>query len=128
MIDHIYLPVTDMTRSKGFYAGTLESLGWRAIGAFDASAAPDGVPDLYGFGHQSGASIWLQELESDGCKLYLGIAAPDRASVDRVYAAALAAGASDDRGPAVRDYFSAGYYAANVLDPDGHRLEFVHKS
>jgi hypothetical protein len=27
-----------------------------------------------------------------------------------------------------RAYFGDGYYAANVFDPDGHSLEFVHKS
>jgi catechol 2,3-dioxygenase-like lactoylglutathione lyase family enzyme len=130
MIDHIYVPVSDITRSTEFYARALESLGWRAIGAYDASAvsAPERVPDAFGFGDQSGASIWLRELETEGYKLYIGIAAPDRGAVDVVYAAALAAGAADNDGPGIRHYFTDGYYAANVFDPDGHSLEFVHKS
>jgi catechol 2,3-dioxygenase-like lactoylglutathione lyase family enzyme len=128
MIDHIYVPVRDVTRSTEFYARALESLGWRAIGAYDASAAPERVPDAFGFGDQSGASIWLQELETEGYKLYIGIAAPDRAAVDAVYAAALGAGAINNDGPGIRRYFGDGYYAANVFDPDGHSLEFVHKS
>jgi len=128
MIDHIYVPVRDVTRSTEFYARALESLGWRAIGAYDSSAAPERVPDAFGFGDQSGASIWMQELETEGYKLYIGIAAPDRAAVDAVYAAALAAGAINNDGPGPRRYFGDGYYAANVFDPDGHSLEFVHKS
>jgi catechol 2,3-dioxygenase-like lactoylglutathione lyase family enzyme len=128
MIDHIYLPVTDLARSKDFYARTLGTLGWQAIGAYDSSTGPAGIPDLYGYGDRSGSSIWLRELDTVDYRFYVGIAAPDRASVDAVYSAALAAGATDAGGPAIRAYFGDGYYAANVLDPDGHTLEFVHKS
>jgi catechol 2,3-dioxygenase-like lactoylglutathione lyase family enzyme len=128
MIDHVYVPVRDVTLSTAFYTGALKTLGWYTIGDYDASAAPERVPDAFGLGDQSGASIWLRELETEGWKLYLGIAAPDRAAVDAVYAAALAAGATDNDGPGIRRYFGDGYYAANVFDPDGHSLEFVHKS
>jgi hypothetical protein len=34
----------------------------------------------------------------------------------------------DEGEPADRTYFAPGYYAANVADFDGNRLEFVHKA
>jgi len=36
--------------------------------------------------------------------------------------------AGDEGEPADRTYFAPGYYAANVADFDGSRLEFVHKA
>lgn len=37
--------------------------------------------------------------------------------MDAIYATAIAAGGTDAGEPAIRGYFSDGYYAANVLDP-----------
>src|SRR2546423_15216662 len=50
------------------------------------------------------------------------------AEVDAAYAAAIAAGASDNGKPSARLYYDPRYYAGNVFDPDGYSLEFVYKS
>lgn len=50
MIDHVYITVSDLDRSRALYGIILGALGWRELGAFDASDAPDDVPDLFGFG------------------------------------------------------------------------------
>jgi predicted lactoylglutathione lyase len=52
----------------------------------------------------------------------------DNDAVDAAYAAAISAGGIDEGAPADRTYFAPGYYAANVADFDGNRLEFVHKA
>jgi catechol 2,3-dioxygenase-like lactoylglutathione lyase family enzyme len=49
-------------------------------------------------------------------------------AADAAYAAAIGAGGIDEGEPADRTYFAPGYYAANVADFDGNRLEFVHKA
>lgn len=49
MIDHVYVSVVDIDKSRKFCADALRPLGWREVGAFDASSAPAGDPDLYGF-------------------------------------------------------------------------------
>jgi len=36
--------------------------------------------------------------------------------------------AADNGAPGARLHYDPRYYAANVLDPDGYSLEFVHKS
>lgn len=126
MIDHIYLPVTDLTRSVDFYTSLLGELGWRVIGAYDSST--EGVPSLYGFYAPNLSSIWLRVVNDVPAPYYVGIAVANRPGVDSIYAIALGAGGTDAGRPAIRHYFSDGYYAANVCDPDGHTLEFVNKS
>jgi hypothetical protein len=42
--------------------------------------------------------------------------------------AALAAGGRDNGAPGIRAHYHANYYAAFVIDPDGHHIEAVcHK-
>jgi predicted lactoylglutathione lyase len=45
--------------------------------------------------------------------------------VDAFYSAALAAGGQDNGAPGLRNQYSEHYYAAFVLDPDGHNIEVV---
>ncbi|CAN5138334.1 hypothetical protein BH11ACT6_BH11ACT6_45130 [soil metagenome] len=51
-----------------------------------------------------------------------------RGDQDAADVAAVQAGGIDDGAPGMGLHFSDGYYAANVLDIDGNRLEIVHKS
>jgi len=135
LIDHVYISVSDTARSLAFYAAALEPLGWRKVGKYESSSGPEGIPDLYGLGDavygtgaEGGSSIWLRERQLGETGLYIGFAAIDSSAVDAAYAAALKAGGTDDGRPAPRTYFGPGYYAANVIDFDGNRLELVTKS
>jgi predicted lactoylglutathione lyase len=135
MIDHVYISVTDIERSLRFYLEALAPLGWRAFGKYDSAAGPESVPDLHGIGDDSyvsgaavGSSIWLRQRLSGETGLYLGIVCDTNEQVDAAYAAAIQAGGISEGTPADRTYFAAGYYAANVADFDGNRLEFVHKA
>lgn len=135
MIDHVYISVTDIEKSLGFYLAALEPLGWREFGKYDGASGPDSVPDLFGLGDATyvsgtgvGSSIWLRQRKPGETGLYLGIVCGNNEAVDAAYAAAINAGGIDEGAPADRLYFSAGYYAANVADFDGNRLEFVHKA
>ena len=51
--------------------------------------------------------------------------AQDRAAVDAFHKAALGEGAKDNGGPGVRPHYGPNYYAAFVIDPDGHNIEAV---
>ena len=100
-----------------------------------AVSSPEGVPDLSGIGDDAfrcrkavGSSIWLRQRKPGETGLYLGIVCDANALVDAAYAAAIKAGGTDEGKPADRTYFARGYYAANVADFDGNRLEFVHKA
>lgn len=58
--------------------------------------------------------------------LHVCFAAPDRESVAAFHAAAIAAGGRDNGSPGIRADYSADYFAAFVVDPDGYRLEALH--
>ncbi|WP_433590843.1 VOC family protein [Nocardia sp. CA-145437] len=135
MIDHVYISVTDIEQALAFYLEALAPAGWRAFGNYNAYSGPENVPDLFGIGDadylsgvQVGSSIWLRQRESGETGLYLGIVCDSNEMVDAAYAAALRAGGIDEGKPADRTYFAPGYYAANVRDIDGNRIEFVHKA
>ena len=57
--------------------------------------------------------------------MHVAFRAADRATVAAFHAAALAAGARDNGGPGLRTHYHPAYFAAFVLDPDGHNLEAV---
>jgi catechol 2,3-dioxygenase-like lactoylglutathione lyase family enzyme len=135
MIDHIYISVSDIPRSLAFYAATLKPLGWRSLATYDSTNGPAEVPDLYGLadaaygsGVTVGTSIWLRQRHPGETGLYVGFAADSEAEVQAVYEAALAAGGTSEREPAVQTHFGPNYYAANVGDFDGNHLEIVHKT
>jgi catechol 2,3-dioxygenase-like lactoylglutathione lyase family enzyme len=128
MIDHVFLTVSDMDRSTEFYRQVLKPLGVNQIVDFDGSTGPEGHPDLKGFSGDTGFGLWLREGVSAGQAAHVGFSAPAKEAVDAAYAAAMAAGATDNGGPGDRPYYDPGYYAANVFDPDGYSLEFTYKA
>jgi catechol 2,3-dioxygenase-like lactoylglutathione lyase family enzyme len=128
VIDHVFLTVSDMDRSIEFYDQALRPLGMRHLIDFDGSDGPEGHPDLKGFGKDGAYVLWLRDGVSEGRAAHVGFVAPSKETVDAAYATAMAAGATDNGAPGDRPYYGPGYYAANVLDPDGYSLEFTYKS
>ncbi len=127
MLDHVFLSVSDLTRSIAFYAAALAPLGITDRVDYDGADGPPGHPDLKGFGCGGRIFFWLRTGVVEGGAAHIGFIAKSKAEVDAAYAAAMAAGASDNGPPAARTYYDPRYYAANVLDPDGYSLEFVFK-
>jgi catechol 2,3-dioxygenase-like lactoylglutathione lyase family enzyme len=124
MIDHLSLGVRDLAHSRAFYDAILAPLGYRR--GFDHD-------DVAGYGLPGGHPLREQALpfwigaEAEGSALngHVCFSAPDRAAVDAFHKAALAAGARDNGAPGLRPQYHASYYAAFVIDPNGHRLEAV---
>jgi hypothetical protein len=50
------------------------------------------------------------------------------AAVDAFHAAAIAHGGTDDGPPGLRPHFGPDYYACFVFDPEGWKLECLHKA
>ncbi|AJZ57104.1 glyoxalase-like domain protein [Paraburkholderia fungorum] len=118
MIDHLSLGVSELARSRRFYDTALGVLGYLLLSADDSSLS-------YGAGNPT---LWLlrtsRPVAADAeSGLHLSFAATTPAQVDAFYRAALDNGGSDNGRPGLRETYSAGYYAAFVLDPDGYRLE-----
>jgi len=52
--------------------------------------------------------------------------AASRQAVDAAWKSALAQGATDVGAPGLRPRYAEDFYAAYCLDPEGHKLCFVH--
>jgi catechol 2,3-dioxygenase-like lactoylglutathione lyase family enzyme len=128
MLDHIFLSVSDVERSIVFYTAALAPLGITTRLDYDGKDGPSGHPDLKGFGAKGRIFFWLRQGRADSHAAHVGFVASSQGEVDAAYAAAIAAGATDNGAPGARLYYDPRYYAANVLDLDGYSLEFVFKS
>jgi catechol 2,3-dioxygenase-like lactoylglutathione lyase family enzyme len=111
LLDHVHLRVRDLAASKRFYAGALAPLGLGLTAE--------------GEGWFSADELFVSDDGEPTSGLHFAFQTPDRETVDRFHAAALAAGGRDNGGPGERDYHP-GYYSAYVLDPDGTNVEAVH--
>jgi catechol 2,3-dioxygenase-like lactoylglutathione lyase family enzyme len=115
MIDHLTLTVRDIQRSKAFYRAALAPLGCDVRMEFE---------QMCGIGPKGKPAFWLKQGEPPTQPMHIAFVA-DRGGVDGFHAAALAAGASDNGAPGLRLDYHPHYYAAFVIDPDGHNLEAV---
>jgi catechol 2,3-dioxygenase-like lactoylglutathione lyase family enzyme len=116
MIDHTGLGVSDLGRSKAFYAAALKPLGYALLMEFDPFA---------GFGEPPKPDFWIGQGKVNDPPLHVAFRAKDRTTVDAFHAAALAAGGRDNGAPGLRPHYHPHYYGAFVLDPDGHNIEAV---
>jgi len=116
MIDHFTLTVRDYDRSKAFYARILEPLGYRLLMSFDG---------MSGFGDAVKPYFWIRRGDTPSQPMHIAFQARERAAVDAFHAAALAAGSRDDGKPGIRADYHPNYYAAFVVDINGHPLEAV---
>jgi catechol 2,3-dioxygenase-like lactoylglutathione lyase family enzyme len=120
VIDHLTLKVRDIARARALYTAALAPLGYQIIMEFEGALGlgADGKPDL-----------WLAQDPDNTRPTHVAFAAPSRQAVRDFHAAALAAGWKDNGGPGLRAEYHPTYYAAFVLDDDGHNIEAViHRS
>ena len=125
MLDHIILTVRNIETSLAFYEAALKPLDIRFFMPFKGE---NGHPDLFGFGDGQSALFWLKQGTPDPASVHWGFKAASHAQVDSFYETAIAAGAKDNISPRARLEYYPGYYAADVIDPDGYSFEVVHKS
>ena len=118
MYDHIGLQVKDMESSTRFYTAILRPLG-AMLTSSDVSYA--------GFGPSKDQSmLWLHLTTSKPVGgTHVAFQAASRSDVDRFHRVGLQAGGRDNGAPGVRADYGPNYYAAFLLDPDGHNVEAV---
>src|SRR5262249_9037061 len=89
MLDHIGLQVQDVEKSLDFYLGTFAAIGMREIMRFSY-----GETIVVGLGGADGQPVfWLgPPTGTETRELHVAFKAPDRAAVDAVHQAAVAAG------------------------------------
>jgi catechol 2,3-dioxygenase-like lactoylglutathione lyase family enzyme len=123
MLDHIGLQVQDVEASVDFYVRTFAAIGLREAMRFPYAGSmmvglsgPDGTP-----------FFWLSpSTGTETRELHIAFGAPDRAAVDAVHEAAVAAGVEVLHAPREWPEYHPGYYGVFLRDLDGHNVEAVH--
>jgi catechol 2,3-dioxygenase-like lactoylglutathione lyase family enzyme len=121
VIHHVDLSVSDFARSRAFYLALLAPLGLDLVLEFDRG----GGRRLGGFGTPPDPSFWIRSGVPFADRQHVAFVATSRAAVDAFHAAGLTAGGVDNGAPGIRDRYESDYYAAYLLDPDGHNIEAV---
>jgi catechol 2,3-dioxygenase-like lactoylglutathione lyase family enzyme len=131
-IDHVDLVVSSLARSQPFYEGLLRPLGYVEAGDI---VGERGERVVYISRHDSDGAVGLRERPGSGPEVadryalglhHLAFSVLNRGTVDRIGAWAREAGAEIESEPREYDY-TPGYYAVFLRDPDGIKLEFVHR-
>jgi catechol 2,3-dioxygenase-like lactoylglutathione lyase family enzyme len=116
MFDHLGFAVRDLAATRTFYTAALAPLGIGVATEFPGTVA---------FGRPGRPQLWFSEGASPPSGIHLAFTAANRAEVRAFYAAAMAAGATDNGAPGLRPHYHPNYYGAFVLDPNGHNVEAV---
>jgi catechol 2,3-dioxygenase-like lactoylglutathione lyase family enzyme len=123
MIDHTGIGVADVGRSAAFYDAVLGALDLRRVMQLPENEGTDGIG--YGVDYPI---FWIDRFHPPSVSQHVAFAAKSRAEVESFHAAALRAGGTDNGAPGLREGgYPPGYYAAFVLDPDGHNIEAVFR-
>jgi catechol 2,3-dioxygenase-like lactoylglutathione lyase family enzyme len=116
MFDHVGFNVAALEASKAFYVAALAPLGHALLAEGEGWAM---------IGRSGQGRLWIGTFGPAATPIHLAWTAETRAQVDAFHQAALAAGGRDNGAPGLRPNYGPNYYAAFVLDPDGHNAEAV---
>jgi catechol 2,3-dioxygenase-like lactoylglutathione lyase family enzyme len=114
-MDHLWIRVADRAASQRFYETIAPYAGFRLANANERSRFVG-----------RGGSFTLLEDGPPAEHVHLAFPASENATVDAFHCAALEAGYRDNGAPGERGQYHPGYYAAYVVDPDGHNVEVVN--
>ena len=134
-LDHIDLVVSDFEHSLAFYRGLLRPLGWTREGEIEGERS-ERVVYLGGEPPNRDVMLSIRERQSDAHETpydryaigvhHIAFRAPSRQAVDDRADWARNQGVTLESEP--QEYaYTAGYYAVFFPDPDGIKLEVVHK-
>ncbi len=112
LLDHVEIHSNDMAASERFYKAVLAAVN----PAFEIEKVDEGF--FFDEVYVSPAK------DGNMTRVHFAFQAFDKETVHRFYEAGLAAGGRDNGAPGLRKYHPS-YYAAFLLDPDGHNVEAV---
>ena len=123
MFDHVQIKVGDLQRSRAFYQAVLGTLGYGVVLEFE------GI--VVGFGPDPHNMFEVRQTDSTAPlsrAVHIAFTASSEEAVNAFHATALEHGATDNGAPGLRPEYEEGYYAAFVIDPNGHNLEAVYST
>jgi catechol 2,3-dioxygenase-like lactoylglutathione lyase family enzyme len=113
MIGHMGIYVDDLQESDTFYRPLLKAIGYDIIFSKLNCIA-------YGVNGTPFFEIYIGKPKSTG--LHIAFHVDDKQMVEMFHAVGLRIGGVDNGKPGYREY-TPGYYAAFIIDPNGHNLE-----
>lgn len=122
MLHHASLGVRNLPEAARFYDAVLPALGFGRVWTRETAV---------GYGYPGGEDQLAIKLAGDlasapGPGFHLALTAPDPAGVEAFHREALLHGGKDNGPPGYRPHYGPHYFAAFVIDPDGHRIEAVY--
>ena len=121
MLHHLSLGVANLERAAAFYDAVLAALGYVRVWS-DATAIGYGP---VGEGDKLAIKLVGAKVAVPGPRFHVAFAAPSPKAVEDFHAEALKHGGRDNGPPGLRPDYGESYYAAFVIDPDGHPIEAV---
>jgi catechol 2,3-dioxygenase-like lactoylglutathione lyase family enzyme len=112
----VKLPVRSLDATRAFYSRALPPLGYELVWDEEPTIAFATFDDT--------EPVAFTRVDGPIACVHVAFTASSPAQVDAFHAAALEAGGRDNGPPGERPY-GRYYYAAFVLDPDGHNVEAV---
>jgi glyoxylase I family protein len=133
-LSHVDLCVSSVERSLPFYRGLLEPLGWTGLREVEGERGE--TINYLSVEGRGVAALGIREMQSDARAApydryalglhHLCFDAPSREAVDDRARWLAEQGATIESGPQEYDY-TPGYYAVFFYDPDGIKLEILHR-
>ncbi len=128
MLHHLSLGAVDIERALRFYDAVLAPLGYVRVWS---DLRPGEQGQAVGYGTRGGGDrLAIKQVAEPVPQIpgfHVAFSASTPAAVRAFHAAALQAGGTDNGAPGLRPHYGPTYYAAFVVDPEGHRLEAVCK-
>lgn len=124
MIDHFGINVSDLARSRPFYEAALAPLGYRVSKDF-GEAVGFSVAEGFGRSPDPAGDFWLIKLDQVTGPIHIAFSAASHDVVKAFFDAAIKAGGKSNGEPGLRPKYHEDYFAAFVIDPDGHNIEAV---
>jgi catechol 2,3-dioxygenase-like lactoylglutathione lyase family enzyme len=131
-IHHIDLTVKDPEASRAFYTSVLGFMGYRLVDdhphGYDLDlVSADGAFCSIGILKAQGPHAAREHDRYSPGLHHIAWTAESRADVDALYALLVKIGATILDAPAAYPKYGPTYYAVFFADPDGLKLEYVHK-
>lgn len=124
MIDHIWLRVKDIHISRNFYEKLLKPLWYRIV----RDKLDEWLVWFAQCDEEGKRNFWIKEykeLPETSSISCFAFKAGSKEQVNKFYYAGIDAGWTDNGMPGFRWKYHNWYYAAFVIDPDGHNIEAV---
>jgi predicted lactoylglutathione lyase len=120
MFDHVEYCVHSFENSLKFYSACLATLGYQLTFSNEKRGT-------FGFGTKTWTELLLTTGTPTTPRLYIAFVSTSEEQVQEFHRRATKASGTCNGAPGLRKDYSPGYYAAFVLDPDGHNIEALFR-